>query len=229
MSGRKAKRRKIAEVNTFPNVLQCFEFKKPVLQNHIGEEVQMKGEWRSSFFRNSNPLIVELACGKGDYTLALAAQHPNKNFIGVDIKGPRIHHGAKLALEQSITNVAFARFKIQNILHFFAGQEIDEIWITFPDPFPKDRHEIHRLTYCSFLEKYKQILKSEGIIHLKTDDLDLARYSKASVESFGAKVIYYKEDIYASPLAYDELNIKTFYERQHLAAGRTINYLRFGF
>jgi tRNA (guanine-N7-)-methyltransferase len=229
MSGRKAKRKKIAEVNTFPNVFQCFEFKKPILQNNQNEEVSYKGKWCNGFFGNNNALVLELACGKGDYTIALAKKYPTQNFVGVDIKGPRIHHGAKRALEDGINNVAFARLKIENILHFFGANEVTQIWITFPDPFPKDSHEKHRLTYKTFLEKYKQLLQPSGFIHLKTDDLDLARFSKQSVEEFGCKILYYKENIYATDLDFEDLNIQTFYEKQHLAKGRTINYLRFGF
>jgi len=229
MSGRKAKRKKIAEVNTFPNVFQCFEFKKPILQNNLNEEVSFKGKWSSDLFKNNHHLVLELACGKGDYTISLAKKYPERNFIGVDIKGPRIHDGAKRALQNNITNVAFTRFKIENILHFFEADEVTEIWITFPDPFSKDSHEKHRLTFKTFLEKYKLLLQPSGFVHLKTDDLDLARFSKQSVEEFGCKVLYYKEDIYAADLDFEDLSIQTFYERQHLAMGRTINYLRFGF
>lgn len=228
MSGRKDKKKKIAEINTFSNVLQCYEFKNPVLYNDKNEVVESKGKWHK-IFGNTNPIVVELACGKGDYTIALAQQNPDKNFIGVDIKGPRIHTGAKKCIEENITNVCFARFKIENIQYFFDESEISEIWITFPDPFPKDSHEKHRLTYKNFLVKYKPLLAENGIVNLKTDDLNFFRYSKESIEAFGAELLYYKEDIYASKLDFDTLEIKTFYERQHLAAGRKINYLQFAF
>lgn len=229
MSGRKDKKKKIAEIGTFSNVLQCFEFKQPILYNAANEVVDCKGKWSKEIFGNDNEIVVELACGKGDYTIALAKKYPDKNFIGVDIKGPRIHTGAKICLEENISNVRFARFKIENIQHFFAPKELSEIWITFPDPFPKDGHEKHRLTYKTFLEKYKPLLQENGVVNLKTDDLDFFRYSKESIELFGASIHYYKEDIYAAALDFDTLEIKTFYERQHLAAGRKINFLKFGY
>lgn len=228
MSGRKAKRKKVAEINTFSNVLQCYEFKNPVLFNAQNEVVESKGKWHE-IFENKNPITVELACGKGDYTVALAKRFPEKNFIGVDIKGPRIHTGAKICLEENVNNVRFARFKIENIPRFFAESEIEEIWITFPDPFPKDSHEKHRLTHSFFLEKYKPLLIKNGVINLKTDDLTFFKYSRESIENFGAKILYYKEDIYATPLDFDVLEIKTFYEKQHLAVGKKINYLKFSF
>lgn len=228
MGGRKDKKKKIAEINNFCNVLQCFEFNNPVLHNCQNQIVPTKGKW-SEVFGNKQPITVELACGKGDYTIALARKYKERNFIGVDIKGPRIHTGAKICLNEGIENVRFARFKIENIQHFFADGEIAEIWITFPDPFPKDSHEKHRLTHQRFLEKYKPLLAANGIINFKTDDLNLFRYSKMSIENFGAKIIYYKEDIYSSPLDFEELAIKTFYERQHLAAGRSIHFMQFCF
>lgn len=225
-AGRKNKQRKIAEINTLPNVFQCFEFGELVLHCSTGESVNFAGKWRESVFQNANPIVVELACGKGDYTVALAAQNTHCNYIGVDIKGPRLHTGAKHALDNNLTNVAFARFKIENILRFFGAGEIDEIWITFPDPFPKDRHEKHRLTFHHFLEKYKSILKKDGVLNFKTDDLPLFQYSAQSLKSFGATLLYYQEDIYAKPLDIPTLEIKTFYEKQHLAKGRAINFLR---
>lgn len=227
--GRKNKKRKIAEINTMVNVYQCPEFGGTLLHNADGIGLQMPGKWNELVFKKAQPLTLELACGKGDYTLALAARYPHSNFIGVDIKGPRIHTGARTALDAGLHNVAFARFKIENILHFFAPAEVDEIWITFPDPYPRDRSEKHRLSYATFLEKYRIILKGGGLVHFKTDDPDLFRYTRESVVAFGANLDYYCEDIYAAPLERDELGIRTFYEKQHLAAGKTINYLRFSF
>lgn len=227
--GRKNKRKKIAEVSTFSNVFQCPEFNIHQLYAADGTAIDSAGKWNDFFFKNDQPITVEFACGKGDYTIALARENRNANFIGVDIKGPRIHLGAKTALDEALTNVAFARFKIENCLHFFGKNEVSEIWITFPDPFPKDRHEKHRLTFTAFLEKYREILKPDGIVNFKTDDLDLFRYSKASVEHFGAKIRYYKEDIYSAPLDFPALAIQTFYEKQHLANGRTIHFMQFSF
>jgi len=225
--GRKNKRKKIAEINQMPNVYQCPDFGETHLYSAAGEKLDLKGKWGSDIFKNNNPITVELACGKGDYTIALAAKYPERNFIGVDIKGPRIHTGAKAALEAGLTNVAFARFKIESIFNFFAPTEVDEIWITFPDPFPRDRSEKHRLTYHTFLEKYKTVLKPGGMVNFKTDDLPLFHYTRDSINAFGCETLYYKENIYATPLDMEELAIKTYYEKQHIADGRTINYLRF--
>lgn len=225
-AGRKNKKKKIAEINTLPNIFQAFEFGATQLHAASGEAVNFTNQWAAKVFQNNNPVTVELACGKGDYTVALAAEHPERNFIGVDIKGPRLHTGAKYALEHHLKNVAFARFKIENILRFFGEGELQEIWITFPDPFPKDRHEKHRLTHASFLVKYQLLLAKGGVLNFKTDDLDLFRYSVDSISNFGGKLLYCREDIYAQPLDFPELAIKTFYEKQHLAKGRTINFLQ---
>ena len=227
--GRKNKRKKIAEINTMPNVYQCPDFGETHLYSAAGDKLDLKGKWQEQIFKDSKPITVELACGKGDYTVALAARYPERNFIGVDIKGPRIHAGAKIALESGLYNVAFARFKIENIFNFFAPGEIDEIWITFPDPFPRDRSEKHRLTFSSFLAKYKTVLKPGGVVNFKTDDLPLFHYTRDSINAFGCETLYYKENIYSAPLEMEELAIKTFYEKQHIANGRTINYLRFKF
>jgi len=226
-AGRKNKRKKIAEINTMPNVYQCPDYSESHLYSAAGERLDLRGKWQSQVFGNDHPITIELACGKGDYTIALAAKYPERNFIGVDIKGPRIHAGAKAALDAGLTNVAFARFKIENILHFFAPAEVHEIWITFPDPFPRERSEKHRLTYHTFLAKYKTILQPGGVVNFKTDDLPLFHFTRDSVKAFGSELLYYKENIYAEPLEMEELAIKTFYEKQHIAAGRSINFLRF--
>ena len=212
-----------------PNVYQCPDYSETNLYSAAGEKLDLKGKWQTSIFRNYNPITVELACGKGDYTIALAAKYPERNFIGVDIKGPRIHTGAKAALEAGLSNVAFARFKIENILHFIAPQEVSEIWITFPDPFPRERSEKHRLTFSSFLEKYKTVLKPGGVVNFKTDDLPLFHYTRDSINAFGCETLYYQENIYAAPLEMEELAIKTYYEKKHIADGRTINFLSFRF
>jgi tRNA (guanine-N7-)-methyltransferase len=226
-AGRKNKQKKIREINAMPNVYQCPEYGETNLYSAAGEKLDLKGKWKEQIFKNDNPITVELACGKGDYTIALAAKYPERNFVGVDIKGPRIHTGAKAALDAGLGNVAFARFKIESILNFFAPGEVAEIWITFPDPFPRDRSEKHRLTYSTFLEKYKKVLRAGGVVNFKTDDLPLFHFTRDSVQAFGAETLYYKENIYAAPLEMEELAIKTYYEKQHIAGGRTINYLRF--
>lgn len=223
----KAKMFKINSVATFPNVFQNPHFTNPKLINSKGEEVELKGKWRNEVFKNNNPLVLELACGKGDYTLALAEKYPDKNFVGVDIKGARIYTGAKNALEKKMANVAFARMKIENITNFFAEGEVDEIWITFPDPFPKKGDAKRRLTAPLFLKRYATICKPNALVNFKTDDLPLFHFTKEMAEQAGFPLLYYKENIYAAPLDFEELNIQTFYEKSHLASGRTINFLKF--
>ncbi|MBK7147409.1 MAG: tRNA (guanosine(46)-N7)-methyltransferase TrmB [Bacteroidetes bacterium] len=223
----KAKMFKLRSIDSFSNVFQNEHFTHPVMRNAEGQELDLRGKWKSVVFKNNQPLVVELACGKGDYSLSLAARNPDKNFIGVDSKGARIFTGAKTALESGLHNIAFARMKIENITNFFAPGEIDEIWITFPDPFPKKGDAKRRLTAHSFLKRYQAICQPGTRVNFKTDDLPLFHFTKESVESFGLPVLYYKENIYASPLDFEELNIQTYYEKSHLANGRTINFLQF--
>ncbi len=223
----KAKTFKIRSIDSFSNVFQNPHFTNPVLVDSQGVERRLQGKWNEEIFDNHHPIVLELACGKGDYALALAKMYPQKNFIGVDSKGARIFTGSKTATEQNITNLVFARMRIENITNFFATGEVDEIWITFPDPFPKDKNEKRRLTFKTFLQRYRQIAKPGAVVHFKTDDLPLFQFTRQSAEDFGLKILYYKENIYASPLDFEELDIKTYYEKSHLAEGRTINYLQF--
>ncbi|MES2621393.1 MAG: tRNA (guanosine(46)-N7)-methyltransferase TrmB [Bacteroidota bacterium] len=223
----KAKTFKIRSIDSFSNVFQNPHFTNPVLVDSQGVERRLQGKWNEEIFDKHQPIVLELACGKGDYALALAKMYPEKNFIGVDSKGARIFTGSKTATEQNITNLVFARMRIENITNFFAEDEVDEIWITFPDPFPKDKNEKRRLTFKTFLQRYRQIAKPGAVVHFKTDDLPLFQFTRQSAEDFGLKILYYKENIYASPLDFEELDIKTYYEKSHLAEGRTINYLQF--
>lgn len=218
---------KIRSIDSFSNVFQNPHFTKPFLINYQGEELDLRGKWNSDIFKNDKPLVLELACGKGDYCLALAQQYSGKNFIGVDSKGARLFNASKAATENNLQNLVFVRMRIENITQFFAPQEVNEIWITFPDPFPKKGSEKRRLTAPAFLERYKLISKPGASVHFKTDDLPLFHFTRDAVEESGMQIIYYKEDIYASPLQFPELEIKTYYERQHLEKGRTINYLSF--
>jgi tRNA (guanine-N7-)-methyltransferase len=229
MGGRKDKLKRIAAINTFSNVYQNEDFRNPVLIDASGNVLLSKGKWNKEVFKNDLPIVLELACGKGEYTIDLAERFSNRNYIGIDFRGPRIFTGAKMALEKDMSNVAFARMKIENILNFFAPEEVSEIWITFPDPFPKDRHEKHRLTHKNFLKLYKQILKKDGLVNLKTDDIDLFRYSAEVLKSEGIIPVYYREDIYAQPLDFDFLEVKTYFEKKFMAVGRTINFLQFKF
>jgi tRNA (guanine-N7-)-methyltransferase len=221
----KAKMFKIRSIDSFPNVFQNEHYTNPVLKNWEGAELDLKGKWRSEVFKNENPIVLELACGKGDYAIALAKKYPNKNFIGIDSKGARIYNGSKTAQEQKLHNLVFARMRIENITNFFQEREIDEIWITFPDPFPRKKDAKRRLSAPAFIKRYQQICKPAATLHFKTDDLPLFHFTKESADELELKTLYYKEDIYASPLQFEELNIQTYYEKQHLDVGRTINYL----
>ena len=213
----KDKLRRFAEISTFPNVLQ------------LDEGLPLKGNWSKEHFKNTNPLVIELACGKGEYTVNLAQLFPEKNFIGIDYKGNRIWRGAKTALEENIENVAFLRIQIENILNYFDEGEISEMWITFPDPQPQLSREKKRLTFPGFLEKYKKILKTGGILHLKTDNDGLHDYTFEKINQLGLIVHTKTEDLYNSEFVDDVLSIKTYYEKKYLATDKNINYLKFSF
>lgn len=206
--------------------LQQFDEIK-LFSNVLEKPLKMKGQW-NSFFQNDHDIILELACGKGEYTISLAETFPASNFIGIDRKGNRIWKGAKIALERSLNNVAFLRIDIAMIDQYFDKDEVSEIWITFPDPFPKDKHEKHRLTYKNYLFLFQKILKSNGRIHLKTDAKNLYEYSKQSLKQYGATVLEDISDLYNSQKSEDpSLSIKTTYEKKHLAQGKKIYYLCF--
>ncbi len=219
---------KFAEILSFPNVYENFDSTNPSLAGQDGVEVELKGKWAAEHFKNNNPITLELACGKGEYTLGLAGAFPKRNFIGVDIKGARIWRGAKTALEQDISNAAFLRTRIEQITLFFEPDEVDEIWITFADPFLKEGKANRRLTAQNFLQQYKKILKPDGLVHLKTDDPTLYEFTLDTLAGqTDYELLYHDNDIYAKPLHIPELEFKTFYEKQHLAVGRKIKYLRF--
>ncbi len=213
----KDKLRKFAEVSTFENVVQ------------LDAGMAFKGKWAAEFFGNNNPVILELACGKGEYTVNLAKLFPEKNFIGVDYKGNRIWRGAKTALEDGIRNVGFLRIQIETILDHFAEGEIDEIWITFPDPQPQDSREKKRLTNPTFLAKYKILLKQGGIMHLKTDNDGFYAYTVEQIEALGLPKFKETTDLYKSDLVDQVLSIKTYYERKYLADNKNINYVQWSF
>lgn len=213
----KDKLRRFAEIDTFSNVLQL-DAGKP-----------FKGRWSGDQFKNDQPLVLELACGKGEYTVNLAQLFPEKNFIGIDYKGNRIWRGAKTALEDGVTNVAFLRIQIETILEYFGEGEVDEIWITFPDPQPQISREKKRLTSPRFLDMYKTILKPGGAINLKTDNDDFYTYTVEKVVEHGLKSHIQTTDLYHSPYADEVLSIKTYYEKKYLAHNKNINYIKFSF
>jgi len=226
MAGKK-KLEHFAEMKTFPHAFE------PELDEVFRTDYKMKGNWRKEFFKNDKPLVVEFGCGKGEYSVGMGRKFPNKNFIGVDIKGARMWRGAKTAEEENLTNIAFLRTRIEFIEGCFAENEVDEIWITFPDPQMKDRREKKRLTGPLFIERYKQFLKPDGIIHLKTDSDFFYKFSVEECKINGYEVLFktdnlYKEGIQNFDTDFQEiLNIKTHYEQIFTEKGHNIHYLRF--
>lgn len=225
---RRNKLQKFAELLTFPNVYENFDPKNPGLVGENGEEVKRKGAWGSQHFKNDRPITLELACGRGEYTLQLARMYPERNFIGVDIKGARIWKGASIALEEKLDNAAFLRTRIEQVDLFVAPDEISEIWITFPDPFLENSKINRRLTSPRFIEKYRRFLRPGGLCHLKTDDPTLYQYTLETLHNLpGAQILYHDDDIYAKTLPIPELDFKTYYEHMHLKVQKTIKYVRF--
>lgn len=215
----KNKLSKFADMATYDNVFQ-YGFEK--LTN---EGFPLKGKWGSDYFKNNNPIVLELGCGKGEYTVGLANKFPDKNFIGIDIKGARMWTGATEAIEKGLDNVAFLRTHIELIHHFFSEEEVSEIWITFPDPQMKKTNK--RLTSTRFMKEYSSILKGDGVIHLKTDSNFLYTYTNAMVEENNLKVLFNTDDLYNSDIEDDILQIQTFYEQQWRARGIDIKYIKF--
>lgn len=224
---RRNKLQKFAELLTFENVYENKNAEKPQL-THGNIPIDLKGKWNTLHFKNEQPITLELACGRGEYTLSLAQQYPERNFIGVDIKGARLWKGATIAREQNLHNAAFLRTRIEQITHFFAPEEVDEIWITFPDPFLRKGKANRRLTSPYFLNTYRKILKKGAIIHLKTDEPNLYEYSLETLHvDHQSTILYQDNDIYTKPLPIAELNTHTYYEKLHLEAGKKIKYIQF--
>lgn len=222
---RRRKLEKFADLKRFDQVYEMTEPGSEILIQNLETQKGMKGLWQKEAFGNDHPICVEFACGRGEYTVALGRKYPKSNYIGVDIKGARIWQGATIAREENLSNVAFLRIRIEQVVNYFAPEEVDEIWITFPDPFPGK--ENRRLTSTRFLDSYHQILKKGGIVNFKTDDDDLFEYSlEVARESTKYRLVYHNDDIYDSPLYLEELEILTYYERQHLANKKTIKYLQ---
>ena len=201
---------------------------QPSREELLNFNFTIRGRWREEVFGNSNPIVLELGCGKGEYTVGLAKRYPEKNFIGIDIKGARFWRGAKTAIEESIDNVAFLRIQIELIELAFAENEVDEIWITFPDPQIKYKRTKHRMTNSNFLKSYKTVLKPEGIIHLKTDSEFLHGYTLGLLHGQGHEVLYSNHDIYNREGCPEEVTaIQTFYEQFYLDQNKPITYIRF--
>jgi tRNA (guanine-N7-)-methyltransferase len=213
----KDKLRKFAEIDTFHNVYQMEEGKG------------LQGKWGSQHFKNNNPIVLELACGKGEYAVNMAKFFPEKNFIGIDLKGNRIWRGARTGVDENIGNLAFLRIQIEDIIEYFGKDEVEEIWITFPDPQPQDSREKKRLTFPGFLNKYRQFLKPGGKINLKTDNDGLYAYTVDVVAQENLVCHKSTAELYHSA-HYDEvLKIKTHYERIYLKQDKNINYIQFSF
>lgn len=220
--GSKNKLKRFKENETFANVFQ------PTRDELVNQSYQLKGNWNARIFKNKNPLVLELGCGKGEYSVALAKKYPDKNFIGIDIKGARFWRGAKTAIEENIPNVAFIRTQIELVEYVFATNEVDEIWITFPDPQIKYKRTKHRMTNSTFLQRYKKILKKEGVINLKTDSEFMHGYTLGLLHGEGHEVIYSNHDVYHQEGSPEEVtSIQTFYESQYLEQNKPITYIRF--
>lgn len=220
--GSKNKLKRFRENETFTNVFQ------PTRKELVNQNYVLKGNWNASYFKNDNPLVLELGCGKGEYSVALAQKYPSKNFIGIDIKGARFWRGAKTAIEKNIPNVAFIRTQIELIDYVFAENEVDEIWITFPDPQIKYKRTKHRMTNSVFLQKYKKILKKEGIVNLKTDSEFMHGYTLGLLHGEGHEVLYANHDVYKQEGSPEDVTgIQTFYESQYLEQNKPITYIRF--
>lgn len=220
--GSKNKLKRFKENETFSNVFQ------PTRSELVDQTYQYKGFWNEKVFKNNNPIVLELGCGKGEYSVALAQKFPNKNFIGIDIKGARFWRGAKTAVEENIPNVAFIRTQIELIEYVFANNEVDEIWITFPDPQIKYKRTKHRMTNSAFLQRYKNVLKPDGIMNLKTDSEFMHGYTLGLLHGEGHEVLYANNDVYRQEGSPEEVTaIQTFYESQYLEQNKPITYIRF--
>ena len=200
------------EIRSFPNVLEYPD--------------NVKGKWKA-FFKNDNPIGLELACGKGEYTIGLSQLYPGKNFIGVDIKGNRLWVGARSAIDKKLSNVAFLRTQIDGINSYFAKDEVEEIWITFPDPFLRGSKAKKRLTHPKFLRLYKQFLQPGGLIHLKTDSPDLYQFTKTVTAFYDCTIADDIPDVYKKENIKKELNIRTHYESLDISGSNTVFYLSF--
>ena len=195
----------------------------------LDRDHELKGRWHEAVFGNSNPIILELGCGRGEYTVNMARRFPGKNFVGIDIKGARLWRGAKTANEEQLGNAAFLRYQIEQLTAFFAPGEVSEIWITFPDPQPQKTRENRRMTSHRFLKMYRQLLGTSGFVHLKTDNFPLYEYTLEKLSEDAASILISTSDLYATSVTEDILEIKTTYEAKFLAQGMKICYLRFRF
>lgn len=224
----KNKLAKFSAINTMPNVFQNREWHEPKLYNYQNKIINYAGNWNNTHFNNHNPLILELACGYGEYTVALAQHNVNQNFIGIDVKGNRIHTGALQATQHRLPNVAFMRSPIELLPHFFAPNEIHEIWIPFPDPYLRSAKSNKRLISPYFLDIYRKIASPNCHIHLKTDSKTLYDFAVEVVQNQNLSIVQNYTNLYEQmPSTNPILSLKTRYEKIHLAQNKTIKYLYF--
>ncbi|HNW56479.1 MAG TPA: tRNA (guanosine(46)-N7)-methyltransferase TrmB [Bacteroidales bacterium] len=210
-----------SELGSYDNVIQ------PKIGDITSQDHPIKGRWNKDMFKNENPVVLELGCGKGEYTVGLATRFPGKNYIGVDIKGARMWRGAKTSNDNKLSNVAFLRTRIEFINRFFAPDEVDEIWVTFPDPQPGGRNADKRLVSPRFLNNYRLFLKNKGTIHLKTDNTGLFKYAQKVVNDNKLDTIIATDNLYSEDLPDDILSIRTHYESIFLSEGLQIKYIAF--
>ncbi len=220
--GSKNKLKRFSENLTFGNVIE------PTRDAVVSGDFIWKGNWNKDFFKNDHPLILELGCGKGEYSVGLAERYPDKNFIGIDIKGARFWRGAKTAVENNLKNVGFLRTQIELLEYCFAENEVDEIWITFPDPQIKYKRTKHRMTNSEFLQRYKKVLKPNGLMNLKTDSEFMHGYTLGLLHGEGHEVLYANHNVYRNEGAPEVVTaIQTFYEKQYLEINKAITYIQF--
>lgn len=217
----KNKLQRFEENLSFPNLFQ------PRYEDLLKNPFSLKSNWRADYFKNDHPIVLELACGKGEYTVGLAKRHPDVNFIGIDRQGARVWRGCKISNDENLTNVAFLRTQIQYIDLLFAKDEVDEIWITFPDPQPKKSKITKRLTSQNMLERYAKVLKPEGIMHLKTDSIFFADFTLEVIEENKHTLQFCTRDLYQEYPDIEVAGIQTFYEQMWLSQGLKIHYLKF--
>ena len=211
---------RFSENETFSNLIQ-------LPYTEVMKGVPLKGKWNTDFFKKEQTLILELGCGKGEYTIGLAKRYPEINFLGVDVKGARLWRGCKTSNDEGMKNVGFIRTQIELIDRYFENDEVSEIWITFPDPQPKEFKARKRLTSPLFLNRYKKFLKRDGIIHLKTDNTPFFDYTLEIIKEFGHKLLFQERDIYNFDCSGALVEIQTFYEKKYLELGQPIHYLKF--
>jgi tRNA (guanine-N7-)-methyltransferase len=220
--GSKNKLKRFKENESFQNVIE------PTREEVVSGDFKWKGNWNNDFFKNEKPIVLELGCGKGEYSVGLAERYPDKNFIGIDIKGARFWRGAKTAVENGMHNVGFLRTQIELVEFCFAENEVDEIWITFPDPQIKYKRTKHRMTNTEFLQRYKKVLKKDGLVHLKTDSEFMHGYTLGLLHGEGHEVIYANHNVYKNEGAPEVVTaIQTFYEKQYLEINKAITYIQF--